>query len=645
MMMMMRPQLGARTPSPMMQQRLVMHGDVVESHPAVSSAANNNNNNNSHGRHYHAMTPSPFVSRAPEVQEIVRDAAHGVSRMICNNEFDVSEFYGLRLIVGDSRSSTAATAKLPVHLPHIDLSWMRPLFQAPAPGKQGYSRTDIERISKECATKTLATLNLDCLADDTRNFGPDALHPVLLNSPRSALVLLRNGISVTKLLARPPAYYATDRVATLAPSIAGGAPVSSVSSTHHRSPDRLLLHLRKQRADEVRHHLVAQIMSQYRTLCEGVTVAEAILACCPPSAPEPEVALETQLAREMQQLEQLRNRTTMAVSRAVREQRELEERVAARQQRTEVTELACRERINAKLESLRERDAIRKERLRRVREGEREQEQDVHDQYRHIANAREEKTTKHTQSQMNSALSRAERVAQRLREAQEQHRNADVLRLRRFEHKATAKSVRLKEIKECRAADEFERRLDFAELERAREEARHRAADQALEFRRRAASKVLIAAQRADEAENKKYSSRVMMKSLAELENERRSSVVSRARILAEEKSQVLEQRLVQHVQHQQERNVYRAHVLRSHAAAHAIDNLELQEVHEANAQQNAFQRMCGVAVLQRKEDVSSATQQQKKLMDESGQWIRSVARYHFEAQRKRIAENIRKNA
>ena len=90
-------------------------------------------------------------------------------------------------------------SEVEVSLEHIDVFWLRDVILQ--------RRTMEEALPT--ASKTLMNFDVDILSNSSEHHSTDVVpfHSRLINSPRSAVVLLRNGVKIYDLLRRPPEYF------------------------------------------------------------------------------------------------------------------------------------------------------------------------------------------------------------------------------------------------------------------------------------------------------------------------------------------------------------------------------------------------------------------------------------------------------
>ena len=248
------PTATQRPPPPQRSQRLT-HGSVSPIRPGTASA------NTTIG--YSRVTLSPMRARGGE---------GGASSMLsvgCANESVVTTFAASRLpntqecarIINHLVVPQHSTLKSSVRpdLSHMDLRWVRRC----QPGEL-----------------TACDLNLDSIRDDLFTAAPSdaaAAATYAINSPRSVIVLLRNGCTVADLQARPASYFRSGKnkanTAHHSSSLALGPSSESAAMGEETAA------MAQRHYDDRRLTLAAALKTEYRNLCREVPLADLIEAC------------------------------------------------------------------------------------------------------------------------------------------------------------------------------------------------------------------------------------------------------------------------------------------------------------------------------------------------------------------------------
>jgi hypothetical protein len=138
--------------------------------------------------------------------------------------------------------------------------------------------------------KTLADFDVDALSSSTEHHTEHVMfRTTLVNSPRSAVVVLRNGVRLYDVLRRPPGYYAkaTETV------------------------DRGTLNNRFKAAEEERLGVLAELRRQYGLVCASVSfddVGRILAAKAESRAEEAQIIARERLAKEQQQFQRMEDR-------------------------------------------------------------------------------------------------------------------------------------------------------------------------------------------------------------------------------------------------------------------------------------------------------------------------------------------------
>jgi hypothetical protein len=195
-----------------------------------------------------------------------------------------ADFRTLKTIFCPS-ASFACTLKVS----NVNLGWLRPVMEG------GVAGADAVALVEKRAVKNLLTMNFNAVENDGLAYTKS-----LINSPRSAILLVRNGVQCDALLKRPPKFYIRFGEGNVAVDV---------------------LRQRKEQADAARHLLVESLQTAYGRLCADKPVP-AVVALLQPeqTSHESKQRLEEMMIRDQNQLKYF-------------EQRELQQEEAGRKKR------------------------------------------------------------------------------------------------------------------------------------------------------------------------------------------------------------------------------------------------------------------------------------------------------------------------
>lgn len=195
-------------------------------------------------RHHRALSPSLSVTRCMTALDSSYGGATSMNGTVNNNNTTASSSVG-----GDPLKSTTKCVKL-----------LDTLLHPPASYKNSFhlnlSGVDLEWMWHYAADRAPPQLlTLETLRDDAHGASTSSasgVHGTVINSPRSVMVMLRNGVSVVDLIRRPTSYFERADITLDA---------ADAASQHY---------------EERRRAMLSSLREDYRDVCASVPLHEVV---------------------------------------------------------------------------------------------------------------------------------------------------------------------------------------------------------------------------------------------------------------------------------------------------------------------------------------------------------------------------------
>lgn len=463
-----------------------------------------------------------------------------------------------------------------LRVPNVDLVWLRKVMSGEVTGAAAVDTV------KKMSTRTLRSLNLDALQDDATHYGDgDPYTQTVINSPRSVVVMLRNGVEAYNLLRRPPNFY-----------------------THvGEKVTQQVLAQRQERAEEERARLIASLQLAYDDVCATFSTERVVQVLKPAEKTEHSAALVRERAeRDARQLQFLEERTKALAEANSKRREENSQKAMAIESLLQEKAEAKRRSVAAKAAKTAEELAAKKRVMERI-----EQQQQVITSERH---ARIE--SKHEE------LSRRV-VALKTSQHQEAERNRQQKDARAFESKSRAEE-RMEE-RLARLAEQEAHRAEMAEQFRQRAEEERKALlqrqDQTREIQQlnklRAAAmqeslrdavtaKMDAADERLAEFHRERERERALQAAALRKRHEEIKLAVEMAHSMDHARAEAVMRKQEQTERQLEERERRRQEENQEAAEAHAFNREHKRQVVGITTNQLQFQKLCELSALQQRE-------------------------------------------
>jgi hypothetical protein len=514
------------------------------------------------------------VGIGSEASGVRRGASWNVSAFPLNvNPVSSHEFGSLKAIFVPS-----TTFQSKIRVPNVDLAWLRPIAEGEF-ATVGDAAAHIQHQS----TKNLRNMKYDCLASDWTPYGLGApFQKTLITSPRSAIILLRNGTQAYDLLERPAKFYAS--------------PSDNVTAA--------VLHARRGRAEAERQGLVSSLLQAYDTLCAEYTAEHVADILRPRTVTDTSGAaiIAEKVERDKRQLAFL-NERTRKIAEVARGQKEAAAAKAIAietklKEKAEKKDAAVRVRAAQVAEEL----AAKKRIMQRIEEEQARITAELHEasaERRVALHARvEQLQAQRKQAAVERRALKQEQAEASLRRVQEN----DAERIAMLEAQEMTKRERAEQYQKRVAEERAQRAQRSEDQELLRELNKARAEQLADELRDKVESKLEAADQRQEEFEMLRDRDRLLRSMALKARHEQILAAVEVAQEMEAERAERIRQRQEEQLAAISQRQAEREEQARAAGEASAFDVGHKRKVVDLTAQQQQFARLVQLSQLQARE-------------------------------------------
>jgi hypothetical protein len=483
-----------------------------------------------------------------------------------------------------------------MRVPNVDLHWLRPVMEGTMNSEASAA------LLAQNATRTLATMELDLLQHDASQYGVgNPFTKTLINSPRSTLVLLRNGINAYDLLRRPPKFFAQPSD-TVTPAV---------------------LEARQQRVDAERLGLVDSLRAAYDGMCIQFSLETVASILRPRTVVDPARAaiVADRLEQDKRQLAFL-NERTRRIAQADRERAEenaaaalhmelvLKERAESNQHMIRQKAAAAAAEMAAKKQVM---ERIVEEQARinaELHEASAEKREQLHQRVEELRRLQHDESVQKRLRKEAKAQASKEKVAERVRD-----------RVESLEAMEATKRERALQHQLRVAQERAERAARNEDQEALRELNKLRAEELMLQLRERVESKLATAEERHEEFEKERDRDRRIRSVVLKKRHEQIAAAVEVAHEMELQRADIIRQRQQAAAAAVARRQAERMEETRFAGEASAFEIGHKRKVVDLTAQQQQFEKLHQLSKLQAREaEIGDFEQQKRDLLNATRQ-------------------------
>lgn len=478
--------------------------------------------------------------------------------------FDQKEIFCLKNLLcplADLQSS--------VSLDHIDLIWLKKVMD----GKQD--------VCVPAQWKTLSNFSESVLSNDSFHYTTEIpFHEKLVNSPRSALVLLRNGVKAYDLLERPREFYAL--------------PSESVLDS--------TLNLRRQLAEDFRSQLLVALRQQYEHVCAIISRQELVDQVSErPEVDQSEAreVADRRFARDVANMKRQEDRQRRFADILMQKEEEAEERARAMDTKICCQREELRRRLKERGEALRMKSLQRQALIVKLRELQNQQLEETAQEMQKIRDERSEKILAAKSLRIEELRQRAATTAARIEESKARIRELEQESAEALQDIANLKKERAEMFLQRRAEARRQQQLRLTDEGARRLVVREKAAACVADLKNRVEDKLAAAAVRYEEFCNDKQDELRLQHLIRQVRELKSKRVAKKAYDHELERCAQIDEHYV-HIRARLESRKQRSRdILLRQSEVREFENDQRQRLVSTKAQQHEFQKLVQLSMMQ----------------------------------------------